>query len=98
VIFSAEEDFDFIFIECEASPEVGFVTLASDVQVGEVLMILQHPRGRPLALSFGAVLSYEDEIIRYKASTDVGSSGLHSYGKRGSASSRTRSGDQRLHE
>jgi hypothetical protein len=50
---------------------------ARQPRAGDPLLILQHPRGQRLKLSFGTVLGFDatGDRVRYDTNTDVGSSG-----------------------
>ena len=47
------------------------------VMAQDVALVVQHPKGRPLELAFGAVLSYNGNAtrVRYDMNTEKGSSG-----------------------
>jgi hypothetical protein len=58
----------------------GFMQFAEDVKPlapGQLVQIVQHPKGRPLAMSMGKVIDYDARKVRvrYNASTEPGSSG-----------------------
>lgn len=60
--------------------ERGWIALKDNppaVVANDVVMILQHPDGRPLEVAFGNILAYNGAStrIRYDANTDAGSSG-----------------------
>ena len=46
-----------------------------DLKKGEIVMIFQHPKGRPKEFSQEKILNVEKPFVYYKADTETGSSG-----------------------